>query len=120
MSEDETAKRPLGAGPVVVLTLPPVPPEDHSSLPAMLAESNTPTGSWAEVKDAPCVLPEREMSIYTTGMFPATTPNPLFPDTSLSPTHCRCSLCADKSLRRASESLVKVETEEGLIEEQGG
>lgn len=120
VSEDETAKRPPGAGPVVMLTLPPSPPEDHSSHPAMLAESNTETGSWTEVKDAPCVLPEGEMSIYTTGMFPATPPNPLFPDTSLSPTHCRCRLCADKSLRRASESLVKVETQEGLIEERRG
>lgn len=94
-----SAKCPFGAGPVVVLTLPLLPPEYHSSRPSMLAENNTDTGSWTEVKDAPCVLPEGEMSVYTTGMVPATPPNPLFPDTSLSPTHCRCSLCVLTNLR---------------------
>ncbi|KAI3363069.1 hypothetical protein L3Q82_011731, partial [Scortum barcoo] len=88
-----------GVGPVVALTPSLLPPEGRSSHPSTLAESDTETASWTEVKDAPCVLPQGEMSVYTAGMMPTTPPNPLFPDTSLSPAHCNhsMSVCAQIS-----------------------
>ena len=98
-------KCPLGAGLVVVLTLSLLPPENHSRHLSMLSESDTETGSWAEVKYTPCVLPEGEMSVYTTGMMPATPPNPLLPDTSLSPTFCSCSFCVQTDLWGGPQNL---------------
>lgn len=65
----------------------------------MATESDAETGSRTEVKDAPCVLPEGEMSVYTTGMMPATPTNPLFPDTSLSPALCSRTLRVLTDLR---------------------
>lgn len=64
----------------------------------MPAESDTETASWTEVKDAPCVLPEGEMSVYTTGMIPTTSPNPLFLATSLSLTLRSHSMRVKKDL----------------------
>lgn len=77
----------------------------------MLAESNTETASWTEVKDALCVLPEGEMSVYTAGMMPTTPPNPLFSDTSLSPAHCSRAQISEESHRISHKGAEREEEE---------
>lgn len=82
----------------------------------MLAESDTEIANGTEGKDAPCVLPEGEMSVYTAGMMPTTPPNPLFPDTSLSLTLCSRSLCVQEDLCGEPQNpCTKVEREKGVL-----
>ncbi len=60
------------------------------------------------------------MSVYTTGMMPTTPPNPLFPDTSLSPALCSPSMCVHVHILwvcTAREPHVKVQREQGVLRE---
>lgn len=54
--------------------------------------------NWAGGENAPCVLPGGQMSVYTTGMMPTTSPNPPFTGTSLSLAHCSHSLYVEGSV----------------------
>lgn len=107
VSEDENTKRPRGVRPIIALTPSLLAPEGHSSHPTVVTESDIKTDSWVRVKDALCVLPQGESSIYATGMMPTTQPNPLFAGTSLSPAQCYHRMCVQTDLWGQPENIMR-------------